>query len=88
MLDYQEDIASDLAVFFRVDDPADLPAPLYFARAMRLGAYAGVMQARLHKLQEEREAAYGGAAAGGVTRVADDEAVLQRLADEGWVDRG
>ena len=90
VLDHLEDIDSDMSVFHRVDDPRDsLPAPLYFARAVRLGAYQGVIQARV--LERERGNAptpgASGAAAGPVTKVSDDIALAQ-LANEGWIERG
>lgn len=46
-LDYEDDIASDLSAFHRIDDPMTLDGPRYFMLAERLPAYAGVLQARL-----------------------------------------
>lgn len=93
VLDHLEDIDSDMSVFHRVDDPQTaLAGPLYFARAARLGAYAGVMQARI---LEDRQRAEGGTPvgvrgpgqSGPATKVSDD-VMLERLANEGWVERG
>lgn len=94
VLDHLEDIESDMSVFHRVERAAEtLPAPLYFARAQRLGAYTGVMQARIIEQQKDKD---GGAPSVGVgstpggvkaTKISDD-AMLERLANEGWVERG
>jgi hypothetical protein len=46
MLDYLDDIASDMSVFHRVDDVMTLDGPTFFRLAWRLPAYTGVMQAR------------------------------------------
>ncbi len=82
VLDYLEDIDSDMSVFHRVDDARTmLPGPLYFERAERLTAYAGVMQARA--LESRRRAGNTGPS----TKVSDT-AMLERLAGEGWVERG
>lgn len=43
-MDHELDIASDLSVFHRVDDPEEMPAPLYFDRAERLAHYRGVIR--------------------------------------------
>lgn len=37
-------MASDFAVFFRVDEPDKLDGPRFFARAFRLPHYRGVMR--------------------------------------------
>lgn len=55
VLDYLDDIASDMSVFHRVDDISDLPGPLFFKRAHRLTAYQGVMQARANETAAEAE---------------------------------
>lgn len=47
MLEYWEDIASDLAVFHRVDDPDTLTIPVFQSKALRLGAYDGALKVRL-----------------------------------------
>lgn len=41
-----EDIASDLAVFHRIDDPDTLSIPVFLSKAVRLGAYDGALKAR------------------------------------------
>ncbi|MGW3196351.1 hypothetical protein ACWDBD_17530 [Streptomyces sp. NPDC001118] len=46
MLDYLDDIASDMSVFHRIDDVTALDGPTFFKLAWRLPAYTGVMQAR------------------------------------------
>jgi hypothetical protein len=55
MLDYLDDIASDLSVFHRIDDPYLLDGPRYFRLAWRLAAYQGVMQARVAAEQRASE---------------------------------
>lgn len=47
VLDYLEDIDSDMSVFHRVDEPrTTMPTGLYFERAVRLPAYDGIMRIR------------------------------------------
>lgn len=71
-------------MFHRVDDPLSLPGAQFFSLAIRLGAYAGVMAARIAKLQEdEREGRGGRGHAGNVS----DEVALAQL-DDGWLERG
>lgn len=51
--DHLDDIASDLSVFHRIDDWTKMRAADYFDKAERLGAYAGVIQARATIEQEQ-----------------------------------
>lgn len=91
VLDHLDDIDSDMTVFHRVDDAREtLPAPLYFARAVRLGAYSGVMQARIAEARErDREGRPAGVSHGqGPAVKISDDAMLEQLANEGWVERG
>lgn len=91
--DYEDDIASDLSAFHRVDDPMSIDGPRYFLLAARLPAYAGVMAARVEKLrQDEREAgraphsaAQTRSTAESPSRVSDDVA-LAMLGGE-WAER-
>lgn len=46
LLDYLDDIESDLSVFHRVDDWRSMAGPRFFRLAVRLAAYNGVMHAR------------------------------------------
>lgn len=46
ILDNLEDVKSDMSVFHRVDDIAAMSARSFFPRAVRLGAYDGVVQFR------------------------------------------
>lgn len=95
VIDHEADVESDLSVFHRVDDPMTLDGPRYFALAVRLAAYAGVMQARIIKAKEDERggqqapaspaASTGARPAEKVSRVADDTA-LAMLAAEGWVE--
>lgn len=41
-----DDIASDLSVFHRIDDPDTLTIPAFIAKAVRLSAYTGAVRAR------------------------------------------
>jgi hypothetical protein len=50
-----DDIASDLSVFHRIDDPSTLDGPRFFRLAWRLAAYQGVMQARVTAEQQASE---------------------------------
>jgi hypothetical protein len=58
VLDHLDDLESDFSVFHRIDNMYDLPAREFLAKAERLAAYTGVMQARV--VAEERERAEGG----------------------------
>lgn len=51
-VDHLADIESDFAVFHRVDDPLSLSGPEFFRKAYRLGAYSGVMAARIAALKD------------------------------------
>lgn len=85
VVDYLEDIDSDMSVFHRVDDAHTvMPAALYFERADRLAAYPGVIRARVMELQSK---------AGGVTSMStpgrmqvSDDVALAQLEAEGWLD--
>lgn len=91
-LDYEDDIASDLSAFHRVDDPMQIDGARFFVLAVRLAAYSGVLAARVAKIHaDEREAGSGahGAAVSRSTpeRLArvDDDVALAMLAD-GWAE--
>jgi hypothetical protein len=49
VVDHLEDLESDFSVFHRIDDPLSLPGPEFFRKAHRVGAYEGVMTARIAK---------------------------------------
>jgi hypothetical protein len=58
MLDYLDDIASDLSAFHRIDDATALDGPTFLKLAWRLPAYTGVMQSRaLAEQNKERRPA-------------------------------
>lgn len=57
-VDHIEDVESDMSAFHRVDDIYTMPAPTFFSRVVRLGAYMGVVQARIAKEQEEDGGTY------------------------------
>lgn len=53
VLDYLEDIDSDMSAFHRVDDArSSMPVGLYFERAERLPAYDGVMRVRARQYEQ------------------------------------
>lgn len=54
-LNHVDDIASDLSVFHRVKKWWRMDAADYFRKAERLGAYAGVIQARATIENEQNE---------------------------------
>lgn len=47
VLDYRDDVESDLSALHRVDDMATMPARRFFALVNRLGAYSGAVQLAL-----------------------------------------
>jgi hypothetical protein len=80
--EHEADVASDLSAFHRVDDPMTLDGPRYFSLAMRLGAYAGVVAARIY---DERHADdEPSAPRGGRSERVDvsDDVALAMLADD------
>lgn len=96
VLDHLEDVDSDMSVFHRVDRPREtLDGPLYFARALRLSAYPGVIQAVV-LAEQQRDSPPptvnvglpGGASIpGGAPSKVSDSMMLAQLANDGWVDR-
>lgn len=44
VLDHTDDVASDMSVFHRVDDPWSMPAPRFFSLASRLPVYGGAVR--------------------------------------------
>lgn len=88
-LEYEEDIASDLSAFHRVDDPMTLDGPRYFSLAARLPAYAGILQARVVAEEREREKGDGGSHSGSSVggdqkrTVSDSSAIAMLTADGG-----
>lgn len=49
VIDYMEDIESDLSVFHRIDDPAAMISTKFFSYVTRLGAYEGALAARIEQ---------------------------------------
>lgn len=45
VLDHMDDVASDMSVLHRVDDPWSMPAPRFFSLASRLPVYGGAVRA-------------------------------------------
>lgn len=54
---------------------------------MRLGAYAGVMQARIIELRQESEDVGVPVSPNARAQSVPDDAMLAKLANEGWVER-
>lgn len=85
-----EDVESDMSAFHRVDDYVTVPAPLYFSRVARLGAYTGVVQARILQERENGNASTSTPAstpqAPQGNQHVDNDVALAMLAD-GWVER-
>lgn len=54
MVDHLEDLESDFSAFHRCDDPFSLPGPEFFRKAQRIGAYSGVMAARIFKASKDK----------------------------------
>lgn len=75
-------------MFHRVDDPYALPGPVYFSRAARLGAYEGVIAARIAKIREDENKGHGGKPGEQVKRVSDEVALAQLDDNSGWLERG
>lgn len=90
IIDHEEDVASDLSAFHRIDDPMTLDAPRYFSLALRLTAYMGVMAAVAEA--ERRGENHGGSGAqtaardGSAPSVVGDETALAMLSLDGWVE--
>lgn len=55
IVDELDDVESDLSAFHRIDDYRTMTSARFFALALRLGAYSGVVQAReVARREEER----------------------------------
>lgn len=91
-IDYEDDIASDLAAFHRVDDPMTIDGPRYFMLAVRLAAYTGVLAARAEKIrQDEREGVDGAHSPAQQRSTPDrparvDDDVLMASLGPGWIE--
>lgn len=55
MLDYIDDIESDLSAIHRIDDMWGMEAPRFFRYAKRLPAYHGAMRARAERLAHDEQ---------------------------------
>jgi len=64
IVECEEDVASDLSVFHRIDDPDQLDGPRYFLLAERLPFYAGACQGRARMLATSAPAPVGHVVAG------------------------
>lgn len=60
VLDYLNDLESDLSAFHRVDDMFELDGPRFFRLAVRCSAYDGVMRARVANLSQGTETPVAG----------------------------
>jgi len=61
-----EDIASDLAVFHRVDDPDTLSIPVFLSKVVRLSAYGGALATRFAASQTAGTASPANVPAAGI----------------------
>lgn len=69
VLDYLDEIDSDMSVFHRVDDArTTMPPALYFGRAEMLPAYPGIMRVRAQQVNER-----GGAPASASAPIVSDD---------------
>lgn len=57
VLDYLDDIESDLSVFHRIENLYEMPSVKLFHFATRLGAYGGVLSARAQQKTEDQDGA-------------------------------
>ena len=76
MLDYVDEIASDLSAFHRVDDWRAVEPWRFFALVDQLAAYRGALRSRLQREHDERAAE---------PSALDAEAALAELAAAGVV---
>jgi hypothetical protein len=61
MVDYRDEIDSDLSVFHRIDDPQGIPSSRYFRLAWHLASYDGAVAAAIraeHQQDEPEEPDY------------------------------
>ncbi|MCW2898573.1 MAG: hypothetical protein JWO67_838 [Streptosporangiaceae bacterium] len=63
LLDYLDDVESDMSSFHRVDDIYEMDAPRFFRLAVRLTAYQGVLAAR--RMAEEQNNGQNGPSTAG-----------------------
>lgn len=88
-------MASDFAVFFRIDDPEELDGPRFFARAFRLPHYRGVIRdvwIAESEEQEQRNAPSTNVAAPqrqqSRENVSEAQLAAQLGGAPGWLERG
>jgi hypothetical protein len=90
VLDHLDDLESDFSVFHRIEDMYSLDGPLFFRRAHRISAYAGVMAARVMEQETRRGPSGGGqqpAGRQGSGSPGDSEAGVAALQLAGVVER-
>lgn len=85
IVDYLDDVESDLSAFHRIDDYRTLSSARFFSLALRLGAYAGVIQARAYAESKASEPARS--PRGEVVRTVDDSVALAELEAAGLLER-
>lgn len=83
MLDYFDDIATDLRILAHVADWRALSGPEFFVLAFRMAAYQGVLRARFRAEWEADQRKAKDAAAG----IEAAQAVAEAEVD-GWIERG
>ncbi len=55
MVDYRDEIDSDLSVFHRIDDPQGIPSSRYFRLAWHLASYDGAVAAAIRAEHQQDE---------------------------------
>jgi hypothetical protein len=63
VLEFLDDVASDMSVFHRIEEVEKMPARRFFSFAVRLPAYSGAVAARLSSLVATQKPATSAAAA-------------------------
>lgn len=82
MLDYMEDVESDLSAFHRVDDPDRLDGYRFLQLAERLFHYRGVMRDHAIRIAGED----GGTVAKPAPRQIPDDVAIDELVAQGFVE--
>lgn len=94
IVEYWEDVRSDFAVFFRLDDPTELDGPTFFARAFRLAHYRGAIRdiamAEAHE-EEQRNAPSSSSSQRGYPqpkeRITESQLAAQLGGAPGWLEK-
>lgn len=90
IVDYLDDVASDLSAFHRIDDPLAIDSVRFFQLATRVGAYAGAVQAIALEHEQQSSPSPSARQGAGQPREVDDNVALAELVGAGMleVERG